>query len=472
MQASTYNTKSITIQQHYLGCLAQASYTIISEGQVFIIDPKRDIDDYINLVATQNLTPVGIMLTHLHADFVAGHQALATTLKTPIYIGEAAHANYAHEPLVEGQTLTFGQAKLVFWHTPGHTMADISAVLYDNSDNPDKPIAIFSGDALFNGDVGRPDLLAAAGVDKNTLAEKLYDSVCRIMKLPDDVILYPGHGPGSQCGKNLAQETISTIGQQRQSNYAAQCGDRAEFVSAVIDGQNTPPKYFGMDVKMNKEGVDQSLEQIIQAAEALTLESIYALIDKKAVNVIDTRPADEFAAAFIRGSINVGLEGSFASWAGTFVDAALPTVVVGHKDRIHESIVRLARIGIDNIRGSHVLDSEKIDSAHRDTFKRYAPDDAQEKLASSLGVDLRNCSERDATGAIAETVRLILHDLEHKVDTTLPDKDAAIVVFCAGGYRSAIAVSLLKQRGYRNVSDINGGFFAWQAAGKPTISAS
>lgn len=456
----------VKIQQHYLDCLAQASYSIASDGEVFIIDPRRDIHEYVKLIEENGLALKGVMLTHLHADFVAGHRVLARQYKTPLYMGRAAHAEYDHVPLTDGMELQVGKARLVFWETPGHTPGDISTLLYDSSLTTQDPVAVFSGDTLFNGDVGRPDLLASFGITKEELVKKLYVSVQRLMSLPDQVILYPAHGAGSLCGKSLGEENHSTIGIQRQTNYAVQAQSPEDFATLVTTGQTTAPMYFALDATLNKNGTAEDLATLQSRLEAIEPEALTDMLSQPNIQFLDTRDFDTFAQGHVSGFINVGLDGWFASWAGTLVRPDVPIIILTEPGRENEAVTRLARVGLDSVRGyinGGFLAAQRADLP----VNHYARIQA-EKLSQLLAekavqvIDVRTEGERQTDPGIPGSVSLPLGEMTtDSINKLIPDKSERYVTLCAGGYRSTTAASILLANNYQQVTDLVGGLDSW-----------
>lgn len=455
----------VTVRQHYLDCLAQAGYSIESEGSVFVIDPRRDVDEFVGLIESRNLKLKGVLLTHLHADFVAGHLELARRYGAPLYLGRAAGAEYLHVPIEDGMEIRFGQARLLFWETPGHTPGDISTLLFDMSRPDDAPVAVFTGDTLFNGDVGRPDLLASFGIGKEELVGKLHRSVQRLMRLPDATTLYPGHGSGSLCGKHLGAETVSTIGRQRVANYAVQAKTLEEFSRAVLTGQTEAPRYFGMDAVLNKKGIQAEVGELLARTRALSGNELRRFLDERqSHNLLDVRDAKRFADGFLPGFVNVSLDGTFASWAGTLLDERKPVVlVVSSKEQAAEAVVRLARVGIETVEGYFVADEDALARLGGElaSFVHLSGTEALERARSggAVLVDVRTPGELETSGGVPQAVNFPLAEFTaERIAETLPDRSRPSVVFCAGGYRSVIAVSLLVANGYRNVADVSGGF--------------
>lgn len=462
----------VTVKQHYLGCLAQASYVITSNQQSFVIDPRRDVQLYLDEASAEKNTIIGIMITHIHADFVAGHQELAELTNAPIYIGKQAGTEYDHRAIQQDMELTFGNAKIVFWETPGHTPGDISTVLYDLEKDPHHPIAVFTGDTLFNGDVGRPDLLASFGLQSDELASMLYDSLHKkILTLPDDTILYPGHGEGSLCGKNLAETCESTIGEQRKNNYALQAQSKAEFVNIVCLNQPTAPDYFLMDAVKNKQGVEPLL-QVLEKIPALDYAAWKTTLGQKHVYYLDTRDNNDFSKNHLLGFTNISLDGQFATWAGIVLNQKWPVVFVCDDGDEEETMIRLARVGLDNIQGYLKGGFDMIPAdVQRSSFKRVTATDAKRLIDHSpdaITIDMRSCTQREKAGIMAGATAYNFINYPHNLKSTLPPKDHPVFLFCNNGYQSPILASILKAQGYTDVIDIRGGFNSWVYAGLPT----
>lgn len=460
-------------KQFYLPCLAHASYLIGDEatGTAAVIDPQRDTDHYIAFAAEHRLTIRHVFLTHLHADFVAGHLELRDRAGATIYLGAAAKAGYAFTPLHDGQAVEFGNVRLKILETPGHTPESISILVYDlqadaAADAP--PYAVLTGDTLFIGDVGRPDLRASLGWSAVDLGGMLFDSLHhKLLALPDESLVYPAHGAGSLCGKSLSKETFSTLGEQRRSNYALQPMSKEAFIQVVTADQPDAPAYFTYDAVLNSEE-RPTLDQTLAHVNPMTLDDVLALQEVGA-QILDTRDAGEFAAAHLRGSINIGLGGQYATWAGTVLDRDHPIVIVADPGRENEAATRLGRIGFDHVvgylqDGLHSLQSRPELTA---TTERVSAPFAAELLASGqppLAVDVRTPRERLQKN-IAGSVSVPLNHLAENLEA-LP-KDRSLLVYCAGGYRSSLAASLLQRAGFDRVSEIAGGIVGWETANLP-----
>ncbi|MFC9288736.1 rhodanese-like domain-containing protein [Streptomyces sp. NPDC057052] len=449
--------------QYYLDCLSQASYMIADErtGRAVVVDPRRDVSEYLADAAAHGFTVVGVINTHFHADFVAGHLEMADETGAWIGYGRRAETEYPIRKLAEGERVLLGDVALEIMETPGHTPESISVVVYEHADDG-VPYGVLTGDALFIGDVGRPDLLASVGVTAEELGAMLHDSVQnKLMGLADEVRVFPAHGAGSACGKNLSTEKQSTIGEQRATNYACAPMGREEFVALVTADQSAAPGYFAYDAELNRK--DRARYDASAAPRPLSLAEFTGLRAAGAV-VVDARDPQEFAAGHLRGAVNVPADGRFAEQAGTVLDPADELVVMAPQNREEEVVTRLARIGFDRAAGylrnpedglealaDEVAPASRVTAAHLRTA--LAGD------TPPLVVDLRTCGEREANGFIESALHVPLSELPRRADE-LP-ADRPVVLHCAGGHRSSIAASLLRHRGFQDVSDILGGYAAW-----------
>jgi glyoxylase-like metal-dependent hydrolase (beta-lactamase superfamily II)/rhodanese-related sulfurtransferase len=463
----------VILKQFYLGCLAHASYLIGDEtsGVAVVVDPQRDTDQYLAFAAENRLTIKHVFLTHLHADFVAGHLELRDRMGASIHLGASAKVEYPFVPMRDGDVLELGRVRLKVLETPGHTRESISILVYDLNVSDAKPHAVLTGDTLFIGDVGRPDLRAALGWSAQELGGMLFDSLhTKLLPLPDESLIYPGHGAGSLCGKALSKETVSTLGQQRQSNYALQPMTKAQFIEVVTADQPDTPAYFTYDAMLNSEERPTLEKALEREMEPLSLEAVLKLQSASA-QILDTRDPGEFAAAHLARSINIGLGGQYATWAGTVLDREHPIVTITDPGREKEAAIRLARIGFDHVAG-YLENGMQSLAARADltvTTARLSAPLAAELLSSSsakppLAVDVRTPREREQKH-IAASVSLPLNHLMETMGT-LP-KDRPLVVYCAGGYRSSNAASLLQRAGFEDVSELAGGIAAWEAAKLP-----
>jgi len=463
-------------KQFYLGCLAHASYIIGDEKTctAAVIDPQRDTGQYLAFAAEHGLAIKHVLLTHLHADFVAGHLELRARLGATIYLGAAAKAAYPFTPLADGALLEFGSVRLKVLETPGHTPESISIVVYDLSVSDTQPYGVLTGDTLFIGDVGRPDLRAALGWSATDLGGLLFDSLHqKLMALPDPCLVYPAHGAGSLCGKALSKETVSTLGEQRRSNYALQPMGKEAFIQLVTADQPDAPPYFIYDAVLNSEERPTLDEALAREMNPLTVDALLKL-QADGAQILDTRDPNDFAAAHLAGSINIGLGGQYATWAGTVLDRKHPIVIIADSDRENEAAIRLGRIGFDHVAGYLKDGLASLESRPELTVttERLSAPFAAELLSSAqppLAIDVRTPREREQKH-IEGSMGIPLNHLTENLDK-LP-RDRSLLVYCAGGYRSSIAASLLQHSGYARVSEIAGGIAGWEAAKLPlTVSA-
>jgi glyoxylase-like metal-dependent hydrolase (beta-lactamase superfamily II)/rhodanese-related sulfurtransferase len=462
------------LKQFYLNCLAHASYLIGDEatGIAAVVDPQRDIDKYLSYAAEQQLRIEHVFLTHLHADFVAGHLELRDRVGATIYLGAAARAEYAFRPLADGDRVEFGKVRLQAIETPGHTPESISILVFDLAQSTSTPLAVLTGDTLFVGDVGRPDLRAALGWSASDLGALLYKSVHeKLLPLPDSSLVYPAHGAGSLCGKAISQETVSTIGEQRRVNYALQPMTEAAFIELVTADQPDAPAYFSYDAVLNSKERPTLDQALARELKPLTLGALLAE-QARGVQVLDTRDAAQFAAAHLKGSINIGLVGQYATWAGTVLKHDQPVALIADPGTEPESALRLGRIGFDRVVG--YLDGGLASAASVPeaitTTERISADVAATRLASAAPptvLDVRAGPEREQKrieGSLHVPLSQLLDRLP-EIPTGRP-----LLVHCAGGYRSSLAASLLQQRGFALVSELAGGIAAWERAGLPTAA--
>lgn len=446
------------IEQIYTGCLAQGAYYIESNGEVAIIDPLREPQPYIDLAEKNGAEIKYIFETHFHADFVSGHVDLAAQTGAKIVFGPNASTEYDIHSAKDGEIIELGNVSFKVLHTPGHTLESTCFLLMDEKG---KDVAIFTGDTLFIGDVGRPDLAVKSDITMENLAAMLYDSLHnKIMPLADEVIVYPAHGAGSACGKNLSSETFATLGNQKQFNYALQKMSKEEFVKTVTEGLTTPPQYFPENVMMNKKGyesLDSILVSGLQGLDANTFESK----KNEGILILDTRDAQVFNKAFIPGSLNIGLKGSFAPWVGALItNIQRPLLLVCDEGSEKEAIIRLARVGYDNVIGylKGGIEAWKNSGKTIDTINSITPAQLENNISSNPDlhiIDVRNVGEYLSEHVVnAENLPLAeLNDSSKNLD-----KNETYFIHCAGGYRSMVAASLLRMKGFKNIIDIAGGY--------------
>lgn len=455
------------VNQYYLGCLSHGSYLIGDErsGQAVVVDPRRDIGEYLADAAANNLTITGVINTHFHADFVAGHLELAQATGAWIGYGRRAETKYEIRTFSHGDKVSLGEVELEILETPGHTWESISVLVREQSGA--SPDAVLTGDALFIGDVGRPDLAAAVGADPDELARALYASIHDVlMKLPDDVRVLPAHGAGSACGKNLSDELESTIGAQRMMNLSVQPMGEDEFVAMIRSGQPAIPEYFAVDAVLNRQD-----RPLIGAASDLRALSVRDLQDAAArgVRILDTRSPEDFAEGHLAGSLNVGLDGRFAETAGMVIGSDEEIVLITHASREEEAAMRLGRIGFDRVAGylneparaftelgDIVQRGERVDV---ETF------DTERQNEGATVLDVRNPGEIE-DGAVPGSVRIPLAELAQRHNEVPADRP--VLVHCAGGWRSSVGASTLRALGHTNVKDLTGGYSAWTATHEPS----
>jgi hydroxyacylglutathione hydrolase len=463
------------LKQYYLGCLAHASYLIADQegGEAAVVDPQRDIEQYLQDAKRLGCRITRVFLTHFHADFIAGHLELRDREQSTIHLGSRAVADYPFTPMRDGEEVRVGRVRLVVLETPGHSPESISILVFDPEVGEDVPHAVLTGDTLFIGDVGRPDLRASLGWSAEQLASMLYDSLHqKLAPLPDETLVYPAHGAGSLCGKRLSTETVSSIGVQRRYNYALAPISRNRFVEMVTADQPDTPPYFTYDAVLNareRPTLEQALERELRP---LTLARLVELIEQGA-QLLDTRDAAEFEGAHLRGAVNVGLGGSYATWCGTVLDRDRPVVLIADPGREVEAATRLGRIGFDNVAGYLAGGMQALDDASQLVARtaRVTPAALAEQLASGhppLLVDVRTEREWRA-GRIDGAVNIPLSRLANEL-ARLPSA-WPVVAYCASGYRSAIACSVMRRAGRRGVNDLVGGIEAWESARVATISA-
>jgi hydroxyacylglutathione hydrolase len=469
-------------EQFYLTCLSHASYMIGSEGEAAVIDPQRDVDIYLKAADEQNLKIRHIFETHLHADFVSGHKELAARTGAKIYIGAQANAEFPHVPLTDGFEVKMGAVRIRALETPGHTPESVCLVITDEEKSSEsnsskkaarQPCAVLTGDTLFIGDVGRPDLSKTH--TSRELAGLLYDSLHgKLLALPDAVKVYPAHGAGSLCGRAMRAERSSTIGTERLTNYALQIASREEFIAQLTANLPSRPDYFLEDAEINRSGAATLTE--LPPLPALSPAEVQALLRQNAhLNVLDVRPGDDFAAGHVPGSINIALSGQFASWAGGILGIHSKPVLIGESDaQIEEARMRLARVGIEDLRGYLAGGIAAWQKAGLPVLQtaQISPQELNQKLREgSLRaadvLDVRREGEWQA-GHIADVECRALDTFPHGLPAM--DGNLPVAVHCKSGFRSMIACSLLERAGHRNVINVAGGFDAWHAAALPEVA--
>lgn len=461
------------IDQIYTGCLAQGAYFIQSEGEAVVIDPLREIKPYLQKAEKENVKIKYVLETHFHADFVSGHIDLADATGASIVFGPNAQPSFKAHIAKDGEELKVGRITIKVLHTPGHTMESTTYLLLDENG---KEHAIFSGDTLFIGDVGRPDLAAKSTLSVEDLAGILFDSLrTKIMTLPDDVIVYPAHGAGSACGKNMSKETVDTLGNQKKINYALRADmTKAEFIKEVTSGLQPPPFYFPQNARMNKEGYSNINEVIKQGTRALSPDEFETIANETDALLLDVRSAGAFAKGYVPNSINIGIDGGFAPWVGALIpDVKQQILLITEEGREEEAVIRLARVGYDYTLGylkggfnawkNAGKETDTINSVSVQTFV-----DAYTANPAIPVLDVRKASEYE-TGHITDAINLPLDSINEGMQHI--DKNKTYYVHCAGGYRSMIYTSILKSRGYNNLINVENGFKAIAAA-SPAIKVS
>ncbi len=452
-------------EQHYLDCLSQASYFIGDEtsGRAVVVDPRRDISPYLETAAENDMTIELVLETHFHADFLSGHLEIADATGAAIGYGSEASTEFAARKFADGERVELGEVVLEIRHTPGHTPESISIVVFERGDD-EIPFAVLTGDTLFIGDVGRPDLLSSVGMTANELAGQLYDSLHgKLMTLPDETRVYPAHGAGSSCGKNLSAATWCTIGEQRLNNYALADMTKDEFIAVVTEGQTAPPAYFSFDAVLNRS-LRGLLDEAVPPA-SMTLADVREAQAGGAI-VLDTRGPEEFARGHLSHSINVGLAGRFSEFVGGIISPEASIVIIAEDGNELEAKNRLARIGFDNVTGFLVSPVEAMSADPQNVTTSSRVDivglrHAQENVSDLQLVDVRQPGET-AGGVIDGAVLVPLTRLTAEIGTLDPARPT--LIYCAGGFRSSIAASVLKANGFDDVTDLLGGYGAWQAS--------
>jgi len=456
----------VQVERFYLGCLAHASYLVASEGVAAVIDPQRDVEIYLAAAAGKGWRIEHIIETHVHADFVSGHRELADRTGAQIYLGAGSGAQFPHVDVKDGDQIQFGQCRLRFLQTPGHTIESI-CILMNDLGAPDRPGVLFTGDTVFVGDVGRPDL--SANHSPEQLAAIMYRSIHeKVLTLPDDTQIYPAHGAGSLCGRQMSAESSSTIGKQRESNYALRARSSEEFVHLLTDNLPAAPEYFSQEVDLNRRGAAHVSE--LPELAALAAEDVLRRQSEGAV-VVDTRPSQQFAAAHVPGSVHIALTGQYASWAARILGLNTELIIVGEDpEHVRESRLRLARVGLETVSGyldegiaGWAKSRRQLDSIPQITAQDLAELRAGEPERITV-LDVREPGEV-AAGAIEHSVAIPLGELKSRMGEI--DREKLLIVHCKGGYRSSIATSLLRREGFRDVANLIGGYDAWKAAGLP-----
>jgi hydroxyacylglutathione hydrolase len=451
--------------QYYLDCLSHASYLIADEttGRAVVVDPQRDVAEYVSDARQHGFTIELVIETHFHADFLSGHLELAKATGAKIVYSSVAETEFESTGVADGERYSLGEVTLEFRHTPGHTPESMSIVVYEHADG-ETPYGVLTGDALFIGDVGRPDLLASIGFTREELADMLYDSLHdKLMTLPDATRVFPAHGAGSACGKNLSTDLWSTIGDQKATNYALRAPDKATFMELVTEGQPPAPSYFVYDAILNRK--DRELLDETKMPTAMTYEQVRQALERGAV-LVDGRIPEEFAQGHLRHAINIGLEGRYAEFAGSVLPSDVDVVLFTEPGHELEGKNRLARIGFDRVVGYldrpfDVMLSHRDDVQVASRLTAKAFDQRATELADLQIVDVRNPGEV-AAGTIPDAIAIPVGQLPSRLGELDPTKPT--VVYCAGGYRSSVAASLLRQNGFADVSDFLGGYGAWDEA--------
>ena len=455
-------------EQFYLGCLAHASYMLASEGEAVVVDPQRDVELYLKAAEDHGVEIRHIFETHLHADFVSGHRELAARTGARIYMGAEAGATFSHVPVRDGFELNFGKGTIRVSETPGHTGESICLIVTDH-EKSSAPWAVLTGDTLFIGDVGRPDL--SPRHTPKELAGLLYDSLhTKLMKLPDSVLVYPAHGAGSLCGKNMRAERSSTIGTERLTNYALQFKSREEFTAQLTSNLPTRPEYFAKDAEINRTGATTLSD--LPPLRAISPSELKTMLDDGEL-ALDVRPGEDFAKAHVPGSVNIALSGQFASWTATVLGlSAHPVLIAASDEQVEEARIRLARVGIEVLAGylEGGISAWQLAALPLESIPEMSVAELHDRLTSNdiQVLDVRREPEWDG----AHIEQAVWWPLDNfKVSPPEMNRDLPIAVHCKSGYRSMIAASLLQRAGFRNVINVAGGFDAWQQANLPSISA-
>lgn len=449
------------IKQLYTGCLSEAAYYIESKGEAAIIDPLRDIDVYLELANERKASIKYIFETHFHADFVSGHLDLSKATEAPIVYGPLTETKFDAHIAKDGEIFKIGDLTIEVMHTPGHTLESSCYLLKDEKG---KDHCVFTGDTLFAGDVGRPDLAQKSDeITVNDLAGMMYDSLhSKIFPLADDIIVYPAHGPGSSCGKNIGPNAHSTIGEEKQYNYALKAESKEKFIEVVTDGIPPPPQYFPINAKINKEGYDNMDDVLLNGMKAIPVVEFKKLMQDENIIVLDTRKAAEFTKGFVPGSISIGLEGRFAEWAGSLLSFNAPMLLVTEPGKEKESIIRMARVGLDKVQG-HLeggYEAWRNSGEKIDIIIDVEPDELMMDIPfdpNLVVLDVRKPTEY-AEGHLPDAVNIPLNDMTDPGSLANFEDNQNLYVHCGGGYRSVIASSLLKRQGIHNIRNVVGGW--------------
>ncbi len=456
--ADLFKSTFMYVQQIYTDCLSEASYFISSNGEAAIVDPIRDSDFYLQIAKENNSVIKYIFETHFHADFISGHLELAGKTNATIIFGPDTKASFNFHMATDGEEFKIGNISVEALHTPGHT---IESTCYLLKNEQGKPYCIFTGDTLFAGDVGRPDL-SSGNLSKEELASILFDSIQnKIMPLDDDIIVYPAHGPGSSCGKNIGPQLQSTIGNEKQTNYAMQPQSREDFIKAVTSDLPEAPAYFAVNAKINKEGYSNLDKIKAKSLQSLTLDEFKEKIKNNTV-ILDTRNPDDFTNGFIPGSLFIGLKGRFAEWAGSLLPFDKPVVLITEEGKEEETVIRLARVGFENVEGylAGGFETWKNAGEEVDLVINVEPDELAMDIpfdSRLTVVDVRRMNEF-AEGHVANAINMPLDEMTDVAQIAQLEEDQNLYVHCKSGYRSVIAASLLKQQGYHNLRNVLGGW--------------
>lgn len=456
------------VEQLYTNCLAEAAYYIESNGEAAVIDPLRETQPYIDLANRRGAKIKYIFETHFHADFVSGHIDLARLTGAKIVYGPGAKTTAQYEIYegTDGELFPIGNVNIRLMHTPGHTLESSCFVLVNEAGHDE---AVFTGDTLFVGDVGRPDLAVKSNeITADDLAGMLYDSIDKLKKLNDNIIVYPGHGAGSSCGKNIGKETSTTLGAQKATNYALLQPDKASFIQAVTEGQTAPPPYFFYDAKVNQTGYSPVDEVVARGNNPLSPDAVETLMEQ-GVTVLDTRNVLEFEKGFVPNAINIGLDGQYAIWVGTLIKPETELVLVTENGKEEEAVLRLARVGYENVKGvlagginAWIAAGKTVDKVHSVSAEEFASHYSESKV-----LDVRRPGEQATTGVVPEATLICLEKLQDNLAEL--DKNEHYYVHCAGGYRSVIAASLLKRNGFTELTNVYGGMGTIKNTGVPLV---